>query len=134
MTSVYVDGFSDWKSVVNQFTGASYDDEKQRDNKANGRYKSPEKVFFATYDLSEAYSGAAGVVWYDAGKYYLLQGSHCSCYGLEETGWTPEEFDSKELFLKYLEKVKYISGMKYSYDGSDPEMKKLRAAIRRHNP
>lgn len=46
------------------------------------------KVLFAAYELD--YEGQALVVFRRNRKLYEVNGSHCSCYGLEDQ-WTPEE-------------------------------------------
>lgn len=37
------------------------------------------------------------------GHYFVNEGSHCSCYGLEDQ-WDPTEYESKELILSVLKK------------------------------
>ncbi len=44
---------------------------------------------FAAYDI-DGYEGTASVVYVEDGKFWLVDGSHCSCYGLEDQ-WEPEE-------------------------------------------
>ena len=46
-------------------------------------------VFFADYTY-EDYSGSATVIFEKDGKLWEVNGSHCSCYGLEGQ-WQPEE-------------------------------------------
>lgn len=47
------------------------------------------RVMFAAYTY-EDYSGSAFVLFMKDGKLYEVNGSHCSCHGLEGQ-WTPEE-------------------------------------------
>ncbi len=47
------------------------------------------KVLYASYEY-EDYSGSAFVLFERNGKLYEVNGSHCSCYGLEGQ-WEPEE-------------------------------------------
>lgn len=72
-------------------------------------------VIFAAYD-TPAYEGYANVVFVHMGKFYHVYGSHCSCYGLAEGGWEPEEMpvealrrfnmqDYHDEFLKCLDTV-----------------------------
>lgn len=44
---------------------------------------------FAAYE-NESYEGYALVIFSKEGKLYEVNGSHCSCYGLEDQ-WSPEE-------------------------------------------
>jgi hypothetical protein len=46
------------------------------------------EVLYANYD-QQSYDGHAVVLFVLDGKFYLVEDSHCSCYGLED--WTPEE-------------------------------------------
>ena len=46
-------------------------------------------VIFAAYEY-EDYSGSAEVIFIHDGKFYMVQGGHCSCNGLEEQ-WEPVE-------------------------------------------
>lgn len=63
----------------------------------------PDQVYLAAYDESEAgYDGYADVVYRIGDRYFRVQASHCSCYGLEGQ-WEPEEY-SREEFLGALER------------------------------
>jgi hypothetical protein len=53
-------------------------------------------IFFAVYD-TPPYEGYALVIFVRNGKFYVVEGSHCSCYGLEGQ-WTPDEVDLRVLF------------------------------------
>jgi len=46
------------------------------------------EVLFAWYDDPYGYSGVAFLLFKKDGEYYTVDGSHCSCYGLEGQ-WTP---------------------------------------------
>jgi len=52
-------------------------------------------VVYAFYEY-EDYSGTAFVIFIHDGNFYLVQGSHCSCYGLEDQ-WEPEEMTGEAL-------------------------------------
>lgn len=54
-----------------------------------------ENILFASYG-AENYEGDAWVLFEEDGKLYEVNGSHCSCYGLEEQ-WEPEEVLLTEL-------------------------------------
>lgn len=105
LKEVYQEHFSCWEDVVREFTGCRWDNESAA--KAIQENPEPQEVFLARYDHG-GYDGSAIVIWRQGRKYFLLRGSHCSCYGLEETGFDPEEFSSKSLFIEYLKKVNYI--------------------------
>lgn len=75
MKSVFV-GFNDEVDVFSQF---DVKEEEQKDV----------EFLFAQYD-QEAYEGSAFVLFARKGKLYEVNGSHCSCYGLEGQ-WSPEE-------------------------------------------
>jgi hypothetical protein len=47
------------------------------------------RIKFAFYDI-DGYDGHAVVVFEQGGKLYMVEGSHCSCYGLEDQ-WEPTE-------------------------------------------
>jgi hypothetical protein len=108
MINVWNGNFSCWEDVVKEFCGCSYDEDKFK--LALKAINKPTEVIYANYDI-DGYEGSAFVLWRKGRKYYILEGSHCSCYGLEESGWNPEEFKSKKEFLEYLNKVKYIFGV-----------------------
>jgi len=67
---------------------------KQETDKAIEKYKDI-NILFASYEY-ENYSGDAWVLFEQDGKLYEVNGSHCSCYGLEGQ-WEPEQVSLKEL-------------------------------------
>ena len=69
------------------------------------------KILFAVYDYFD-YSGKAFILYYLSGKLYEVNGSHCSCFGLEDQ-WKPEETTIEVLNLR-LEKGEL--GRQYGYD------------------
>lgn len=52
-------------------------------------------VLFANYS-NEGYDGYANVLFMDGTKLYYVEGSHCSCHGLE-TQWSPEEMSVEQI-------------------------------------
>lgn len=106
---VYKGHFSSWEDVVREFTGTNYADFPA------SVPNNPDEVLYARYH-QDMYDGCAFVIWREGEKYYTLYGSHCSCYGLEEGGWDPEEYQNKELLLKALEKSK---NPLYCYDADE---------------
>lgn len=77
-------GFYDWNDVQSRFAM---------------KMPEPNEVLHAEYDNS-GYAGSALVVYRNGYNYYIVEGSHCSCYGLEGQ-WDAEEFH-REDFEKYL--------------------------------
>ncbi len=56
------------------------------------------RILFAAYE-NESYEGYAMVVFSKDGKLYEVNGSHCSCNGLEGQ-WQPEETNLEALKLR----------------------------------
>lgn len=97
---VYNKGFSSWESVIEEFHGTVYGNDLDK-RKVAELYPKPEIVLYAEYG-GGSYDGDAVVVYFDKGKFYTVEGGHCSCYGLEDQ-WNPEEYDP-ETFLAALER------------------------------
>jgi hypothetical protein len=55
-------------------------------------------ILFAAYE-NESYEGYAMVIFSKDGKLYEVNGSHCSCNGLEGQ-WSPEETNLEVLKLR----------------------------------
>ncbi len=74
----------------------------------------PEEVIYANYD-NEGYEGRAFVAFRNGDKYFTVNASHCSCYGLEGQ-WN-------ENIVEYSSKEEFINNMRHyatkSYYGSD---------------
>lgn len=75
-------------------------------------------VLFACYD-QDSYDGHAEVIFVRAGKIYMVSGSHCSCYGLEDS-WNPIEMP-----FEGLEQIVESSGMLSRYGGLANAVKSL---------
>ncbi len=95
-------GFNDWDSIVENFFRDEYD-------RTTHRYKAkplPEgfptadEIIFAAYG-GGSYDGIAIVVYKKGGTLYEVNGSHCSCYGLEDQ-WDPEETSVDALRMRKL--------------------------------
>lgn len=63
-----------------------------------GKDKEGIKFIYAAYDTPD-YEGNAHVIYTQEGKLYEVNGSHCSCYGLEEC-WSPEETSISDLLAR----------------------------------
>lgn len=101
--NIYQDLFATWADV-----------QKEYDMKE----KEPDEVLVAFYGY-ESYSGSSVVMYRNGESYFIVEGSHCSCYGLEGQ-WNPEEYNSKELFLKILEKRSFYG---------DPQLDKIKEMV-----
>lgn len=88
---MYFDNFSSWTDVCKNFKGTTWSAVEQTyDQIIEGMGPEP-KYIFAAYG-TPSYEGYATVIFYRDGKWYQVEGGHCSCYGLEDQ-WKPEEFD-----------------------------------------
>lgn len=85
--TVYFDDFTSWNSVAERFAGYCWSEDKS----AAKKIAKPEEVIFASYEI-DGYEGSAAVLFRNGDKYYTVEGSHCSCFGLEDQ-WNPEEYD-----------------------------------------
>jgi hypothetical protein len=79
---VFLNCFEDKENVLNEFS---------EDIKDHGNTN----ILFASYGCDN-YEGEAFVLFEKEGKLYEVNGSHCSCYGLEDQ-WEPEEVLLEEL-------------------------------------
>lgn len=80
-------------------------------------------ILLAHYDFS-GYEGAAFVLFERDGKLYEVNGSHCSCYGLERQ-WEPEETSWDALKFRSRDGRYIIS---FDDDGAEKELQRLIAA------
>ncbi|ASA22615.1 hypothetical protein [Paenibacillus donghaensis] len=81
----------DWSNMEEVF--GSFESWETQDHALSNHKE--EAVLFASYG-NDNYSGAAWVLFLKDGKLYEVNGSHCSCYGLEDQ-WSPEEVMLEEL-------------------------------------
>lgn len=110
--AIYLGKFDSIIDVISQFediytsTTAYYNGNLTDQTRAeinghlNGYYKDI-NIILATYDL-ESYEGYAYVLFERNGNLYEVDGSHCSCYGLEGQ-FSPEDVDMAELEHRLLE-------------------------------
>lgn len=82
MTPVFIDLFSNSNEVFDSFLCST----SERDGV---------NILLAVYS-NEDYSGSAFVLYEKDGRIYEVNGSHCSCYGLEGQ-WNPSLVSIKEL-------------------------------------
>lgn len=90
---VYIDEFECNQDIVNQFCR---DNDEQREQVLNLLNSS--EVLLARYS-GGVWDGEAMVIYKSEGKLYEVNGSHCSCYGLEGQ-WDPEETSYKALVMR----------------------------------
>lgn len=88
---VFLGIFTDAEHVIGEFSERYY----SWDEKPAKPSVPDEEILFAYYSY-EDYSGHAFVLFRMDGKLYEVNGSHCSCYGLEDQ-WDPEETSVKLL-------------------------------------
>lgn len=103
-TPVFLEAFSDEKSVYSNFTSKnSYMDDWTPEKELTDY-----KVLFAWYDTGN-YEGDAFVIASKDDVLYEVNGGHCSCYGLEGQ-WDPEVVVLKELTQRLENKDRYERG------------------------
>lgn len=83
MDSIYLHDWSDLEGMCKDF-------EISPDQLKNST------VLLASYTYAD-YSGSAFVLYQTGGQLFEVNGSHCSCYGLEDQ-WSPEETTVDELW------------------------------------
>jgi hypothetical protein len=87
------------------------------------------EVLLASYTY-EDYSGSAFVLFRRDGKLYEVNGSHCSCFGLESDGaWTDEktQWQPEETCKAAL--MKRVDADSYMFQGCIPELKQVLETI-----
>lgn len=95
--------------VADDYAG-SYNEEER-----NAILKDLEGAEIVFHDYSyEDYNGSALTIYRKDGKFYHVEGGHCSCYGLEGQ-WTPEEMPLEAL-LQFARSTYH-----FGYDSSDDE-------------
>lgn len=79
-------------------------------------------VIYAHYDHEDWGCDGHALVIYRKGKsVWMVEGSHCSCYGLSEDGWNPERLTKKM--------VKHLLAKGYGYWTDRVVQRKLRRAF-----
>lgn len=113
------DGFNDWDDVMRQFGGV-YDWEKKPAPKLERKPR-----YVNAFYNQDGYEGSACVVYaYNKmGPYYVVEGGHCSCHGLEGQ-WNPEEVS-----IEYINRVFHEN--RYSNAGVYVTMREWVHALRR---
>ena len=94
MAEVYYELFDDVKDVISNF-------EAPADALDNAT------VHFAEY-VDENYEGDAIVIFTKGGKLFEVNGSHCSCFGLEGQ-WKPEETSWEAIGMRGDDRLKALA-------------------------
>lgn len=93
MNSIYLNDWSGegYPAIARDFSGTRWSGSKPEaeELQAQDNFPKPEEVLLASYAY-ECYEGDAFVLFVKNGKLFEVNGSHCSCYGLEGQ-WQPEE-------------------------------------------
>jgi hypothetical protein len=90
----YFGNFEDRDSVMEEFSATS------QEGSIPG-FPIDDEILFASYTYA-SYEGYAVVVFKRDGSLYMVEGSHCSCYGLEGQ-WDPSQIDSAQLLAYTLD-------------------------------
>lgn len=100
----YSGGFADYTDMRHSFGRYNWESEDEDDDKRlvmPDNFPANEDILLASYD-NEDYSGSAFVLFLRDGKLFEVNGSHCSCNGLEEC-WHPEETSWEALKMRDFE-------------------------------
>jgi hypothetical protein len=92
----YFGHWSNYESMINDFFERDYITKARKP--LPPEFPSEDEILFASYG-GGMYEGDAVVLYRKDGKLYEVQGSHCSCYGLENQ-WEPEETSIAALALR----------------------------------
>ena len=60
----------------------------------------PDELIFVSYD-GDGYDASIFIMYRNGSKYYIVEGSHCSCFGFEDQ-WDPTEYENKDILIKSL--------------------------------
>jgi hypothetical protein len=77
-------------------------------------FPTDDDILFAAYEGGD-YEGDAIVVYLKDGVLYEVNGSHCSCYGLEDQ-WSPEETSLDALKMRKLSSYSYAEETRSAFD------------------
>lgn len=91
---VFLNDWSEKDGILRDFSGERWDWDNEKEEEFVKQNKDL-NIIFASYSYAN-YSGDAWVLFEQDGKLYEVNGSHCSCYGLEGQ-WEPEEVLLDEL-------------------------------------
>lgn len=117
MTAVYLHDWSDFGGMVESFRDYGADVAE------HARLFEGVEVLLASYSY-EDYSGLAFVLFRKDGELFEVNGSHCSCYGLEDQ-WEPE-LTTVAALRHRLDQGKLGNG---NYDGGGTFVDELRAVL-----
>lgn len=95
----YVGNFNDRESVAREYehgVGERWDTSKPYTPAED--FPTDNQILYASYE-QESYEGSSFVLFKRGGKLYEVNGSHCSCMGLEGQ-WKPEETTWEALAIR----------------------------------
>lgn len=102
-------GLQDWTNQTNLLETLS----REFDHQINER--NPETEILVASYVREDWSGQAIVIYREGGELFIVEGSHCSCYGLEDQ-WNPDRID-----LAYIDYRTRNGNWFWSYPGYNAE-------------
>lgn len=106
---MYLENFESNEDIISNYGGTSEQDLKGA------------KVLLAWYGYG-SYRGSSLILYTKKGKLYEVNGSHCSCFGLEDQ-WSPVETSWKALAMRNISD---------EYDGSQEAQKELQKLVKKH--
>lgn len=86
-------GFVNKEDIAHQFAGGGITEENIL------KELNDSEILVASY-INEAYEGYAFILYSKNGVLYEVNGSHCSCNGLEGQ-WSPEETNFEAISMRY---------------------------------
>lgn len=100
----YFGNWLDYASVTSDCFGGEYDYEKKEPKSpvVPDDFPKDDEIIFAAYG-TPSYEGYALIVFERNSKLYEINGSHCSCYGLNETMGGNEETSREALKIRNLD-------------------------------
>lgn len=112
-------GFDGWADVIRQFHDFGYEgDRDSREAACLATNPEPEQVLLAEYYTGN-YEGDALVVYRNGDDFYVNEGSHCSCMGLENQ-WEPEHYD-RATFIEMVKRK--LANYRKDWSGSGADTK-----------
>lgn len=121
MKSIYLGEWDNFEQMVSDFIEDAWEDGAVSNAIASDDF-SGIHVLLAYYEV-DGYEGDAFVIYKKNGKLYEVNGSHCSCYGLERQ-WEPSEVTYEELIKRMDD-----GNLGCDYNGHDKFAKELRKVV-----
>lgn len=93
---MHLDGFTDRLDMAEQFNEGERSG-KDRVFTPKHDFPTDDELIVGIYHL-DSYDGDAFVLYKRDGKYFEVNGGHCSCFGLEDQ-WKPEETSLEAIIM-----------------------------------